>query len=121
MSFLSLTKYPPSFMFNLSMLSLGLLFLALFEKNKNSKFTLIMSHFGAAPMFFYALHLAVLKLLYVAAFSVYGPSDGVYLAFPSVRYLWFTFTILAFILYFPTRWFAEYKQANKHIRWLKYF
>jgi len=121
MSFLSLTKYPPSFMFSLSMLSLGLLFLALFEKNQNSKFTLIMSHFGAAPMFFYALHLAVLKLLYVAAFSVYGPSDGVYLAFPSVGYIWFTFAILAFILYFPTRWFAEYKQANKHIGWLKYF
>ena len=51
-------------------------------------------------MFFYALHLAVLKLLYVIAFSIYGPSDGVYLAFPSVRYIWITFLILVFFLIF---------------------
>ena len=121
MSFLSLTKYPPSLLFNLSMLSLGMIFLALFEKFGRTKFALVMSQFGAAPMFFYALHLAVLKLLYVIAFLIYGPSDGVYLAFPSVRYIWITFLILVFLLYFPTRWFANYKQANKHISWLKYF
>lgn len=121
MSFLSLTKYPPSFMFNLSMLSLGLLFLALFEKYQSSKSTQIMSHFGAAPMFFYALHLAVLKLLYVIAFTINGPTDGIYLAFPNVGYIWITFAVLTYLLYFPTRWFAEYKQKNKHIPWLKYF
>ena len=121
MSFLSLTKYPPSLLFNLSMLSLGLIFLALFEKYEDKKFTHLMSQFGAAPMFFYALHLAVLKLIYVIAFAIYGPSDGIYLAFPSVGYIWGAFLFLVFVLYFPTRWFAHYKQANKHISWLKYF
>ena len=121
MSFLSLTKYPPSLLFNLSMLSLGLILLALFEKIEHTKFALVMSQFGAAPMFFYAFHLALLKLLYVAAYSLYGPSEGIYLAFPSVGYIWITFAGLTFVTYFPTRWFAEYKQANKHIRWLKYF
>jgi len=121
MSFLSLTKYPSSFLFNLSMLSLGLVFLCLFEKYGSHKFTRVFSQFGAAPLFFYALHLAVLKLIYVIAFAIYGPSDGIYLAFPSVGYIWGAFLVLVFALYFPTRWFAGFKQANKHISWLKYF
>ncbi|MDG2140109.1 MAG: heparan-alpha-glucosaminide N-acetyltransferase domain-containing protein [Gammaproteobacteria bacterium] len=120
-SFLSLTKYPPSFLFNLSTLSLGLLFLALFERYQGNRFTHIMSMFGAAPMFFYAFHLAVLKLLYVITLAIYGPSDGIYLAFPSIGYIWGTFLVLVFLLYFPTRRFGNYKQANKHISWLKYF
>ena len=52
MSFLSLTKYPPSFMFNLLILSLGLLILLFFEKFQSNKFVNILSQFGAAPMFF---------------------------------------------------------------------
>ena len=121
MSFLSLTKYPPSFLFNLSTLSLGLLFLAGFERYQGNRFTQIMSQFGAAPMFFYAFHLAVLKFLYVIALAIYGPTDGIYLAFPNVVYIWGAFLILVCLLYFPTRWFGNYKQANKHISWLKYF
>ncbi len=121
MSFLSLTKYPPSFMFNLSMLSLGLLLLFLFEKYQNHKFTIQMSNFGAAPMFYYVLHLAVLKLIYVIAYSIYGPTDGKYLSFPGVGYIWLAFAVLTVLLYFPTRWFANFKQNNRHIVWLKYF
>ena len=121
MSFLSLTKYPPSLLFNLSMLSLGFLFLYLFEKLQNHKIVKIMSHFGAAPMFFYVLHLFVLQILYKIGYSMLGPNQGQYLSFPSVSYIWFTFIILTIALYFPTKWFAQYKQANKHIAWLKYF
>ena len=121
MSFLSLTKYPPSFMFNISMLSSGLLFLLLFENFQNSKFVKILSHFGAAPMFFYILHLLILLILYKIGYSLYGPNQGEYLSFPSVGYIWLAFFILCFILYFPTKWFAKYKQNNRQIKWLKYF
>ena len=109
------------FLFNLSMLSLGFLFLYLFEKLQNHKIVQIMSHFGAAPMFFYVLHLFVLQILYKIGYSMLGPNQGHYLSFPSVSYIWFTFIILTIALYFPTKWFAQYKQANKHIAWLKYF
>ena len=121
MSFLSLTKYPPSLLFNLSMLSLGFLFLYLFEKLQNHKIVQIMSHFGAAPMFFYVLHLFVLQILYKIGYSMLGPNQGQYLSFSSVSYIWLAFIILTITLYFPTKWFAQYKQANKHIAWLKYF
>ena len=121
MSFLSLTKYPPSFLFNLSMISLGLLLLVLFEKFQDRKVSQVMANFGAAPMFFYAFHLAVLKIIYTIAYSVYGPSDGTYLSFPSVGYIWLASGVMIVVLYSPTRWFAEYKQANKHVEWLRYF
>ena len=121
MSFLALTKYPPSLLFNLSMLSLGFLFLFLFEKFQTHKFVRLMSHFGAAPMFFYVLHLFVLKMLYKIGYSVLGPNQDQYLSFPNVGYIWMAFILLAYALYFPTKWFAQYKQANKEIAWLKYF
>ena len=108
-------------MFSLSMLSLGLLLLVLFEKFQNHNFTKIMSHFGAAPLFYYILHLAVLKILYVIAYSIYGSTHGKYVSFPSVGYIWLTFTILTVLLYFPTKWFSGFKQRNRHIAWLKYF
>ena len=108
-------------MFNLSMISLGFLFLFIFEKFQGHKFVLIMSHFGAAPMFFYILHLFILKLLYTIGISILGSNQGEYLSFPSVKYIWLSFIILSIALYYPTKWFAEYKQTNKHISWLKYF
>jgi hypothetical protein len=80
-----------------------------------------MSHFGAAPMFFYVLHLFVLKMLYKIGYSVLGPNQDQYLSFPNVGYIWVAFIMLAYALYFPTKRFAEYKQANKEIAWLKYF
>ena len=36
-------------------------------------------------------------------------------------FIWLAFFILCFILYFPTKWFAKYKQNNRQIKWLKYF
>jgi len=62
-----------------------------------------------------------LQILYKIGYSMLGPNQGQYLSFPSVSYIWLAFIILTITLYFPTKWFAQYKQANKHIAWLKYF
>lgn len=121
MSFLALTKYPPSLLFNLSMLSVGLLLLVLFEKYEDNKLTKIMADFGAAPMFYYVFHLAVLKTLYLIAITINGPTHGKYFSFNNVGDIWIAFFIFTFLFYFPTRWFARYKQRNKHIKWLQYF
>ena len=103
------------------MISLGLLLLVLFEKFQGRKVSQVMANFGAAPMFFYAFHLAVLKIIYTIAYSIFGPSNGIYLSFSSVGFIWLASAILITALYTPTRWFAEYKQANKHVEWLRYF
>lgn len=121
MSFIALTKYPPSLLFNLSMLSIGLLLLVLFEKYEDNKLTNIMADFGAAPMFYYVFHLAVLKILYLIAITINGPTHGKYFSFNTVGQIWIAFFIFTFLFYFPTRWFAKFKQRNKHIKWLQYF
>ncbi len=121
MSFLSLSKYPPSFLFNLLMISLGLIILAFCEKFREIKLVKILSQFGSVPMFFYVLHLSVLLVIYKFCYIIYGPNQGEYFSLPNVESLWIIFIILSIALYFPTRWFAFHKHSNKNIKWLKYF
>lgn len=120
MAFLSLTKYPPSLLFLLSTLGVGALLLALFEKYENHRIMGWLSLFGGAPMFFYLLHLYVLKALYFSALGLYGPTKGAVFGVDGVGTVWLWFFILTPVLYFPTRWFARLKQRRKDIWWLKY-
>ena len=76
MSFLSLTKYPPSLLFLLATLGAGAVLLALFEATEDRRITAAIATFGAAPMFFYVLHLYVLKAGYLVAYALYGPNRG---------------------------------------------
>lgn len=119
MSFLNFTKYPPSLHYILLTVGVGLLLIALFEKVEN-KATDALKVFGAAPMFFYILHLYVLLLAYRAAIGMFGGNQGDLFAVPSVLYIWIITAILAVLLYFPTKAFSEYKQRSNHPL-LKYF
>ena len=76
--------------------------------------------FGAAPMFFYLLHLYVLKLLYLACVAVWGSNHGQYFGFDSVLAVWIAAVLLALALYLPVRWFARLKARRRDIAWLKY-
>ena len=121
MSFLSLSKYPPSFLFNLLTISLGLLIMLFCEKFQDNKLMKVLSQIGSAPMFFYVLHLAVLLIIYKICYFIFGPNQGEYFSLPNVASLWITFIALSIALYYPTKWFAIYKHSNKNIKWLKYF
>ncbi|PAV73140.1 hypothetical protein WR25_19597 [Diploscapter pachys] len=68
MSFFNITKYPPSLLFLALTLGVGLVLLRGFERAGDARWIGPLAVFGAAPMFFYLLHLYVLKLL--AAISV---------------------------------------------------
>ena len=73
MSFLNITKYPPSLFFLLVTLGLGLWLLALLERAPaQARWLHALRGYGGAPMFFYLLHLYVLKLLYLAAVGIWG-------------------------------------------------
>lgn len=71
MSFFNLTKYPPSLLFILLNVGIGLLVLVAFERMQQYSFLKPLVVFGSVPMFFYLLHLYVLKLMYVLALSVW--------------------------------------------------
>lgn len=120
MSFLALTKYPPSLLFLMPTVGVGCLLLALFEKYEDSGAMPFLVYFGGAPMFFYVLHLYVLKLIYNVALWMYGPTKGTVFGADHLSTVWIWVAILIPVLYFPTRWFARLKQRRKDIWWLKY-
>ncbi|AWN39201.1 DUF1624 domain-containing protein [Methylobacterium radiodurans] len=69
LSFVNLTKYPPSADFLLLTLGLGLGLLALFEMVPR-RLLEGLRVFGGAPLFFYLLHLALLRVLYDGAHAL---------------------------------------------------
>lgn len=120
MSFLSLTKYPPSLLFLLPTVGTGVLLLALFEKYEQSWAMPHLAMLGGAPMFYYILHLYTLKVIYHIALAIYGPTKGTVFGVDNLSTVWIWVAILILPLYFPTRWFAALKQRRRDISWLKY-
>tara|TARA_R110000868_G_scaffold80967_20_gene229589 strand:+ start:2813 stop:3967 length:1155 start_codon:yes stop_codon:yes gene_type:complete len=120
MSFLALTKYPPSLLFLMPTVGTGCLLLALFEKFENSRVMPHLALLGGAPMFYYVLHLYVLKLIYNVALALYGPTKGTVFGVDNLSTVWIWVALLILPLYYPTRWFAQLKQRRKDIWWLKY-
>ncbi|WP_425514676.1 DUF1624 domain-containing protein [Aquisediminimonas sediminicola] len=120
MSFLSLTKYPPSLLFLLSTVGVGALLLALFEKYEQHRAMPMLALLGGAPMFYYLLHLYVLKILYLIALQIFGPTKGTVYGVDHIWIVWAWVAVLIVPLYLPTRWFAQLKQRRKDIVWLKY-
>ena len=119
-SFLALTKYPPSLLFVLLTLGVGLLLLVLFEQANELRVTHWLSIMGGAPMFFYLLHLYLLRLLYLTALAIWGPNHGDVFGVDSLAWVWVWCLGLIVPLYFPTRWFSNLKKRRKDIWWLKY-
>ncbi|WP_256776361.1 MULTISPECIES: heparan-alpha-glucosaminide N-acetyltransferase domain-containing protein [unclassified Stenotrophomonas] len=120
MSFFNVTKYPPSLLFLLLTLGIGLLVLRLYEQPRVARALAPLADIGAAPMFFYLLHLYVLKLLYVLAEARWGHTHGAYFAVDHVASLWGITAVLALALYWPTRAFARFKARRRDLAWLRY-
>ncbi|WP_314404271.1 DUF1624 domain-containing protein [Stenotrophomonas rhizophila] len=120
MSVFNVTKYPPSLLFLLLTLGIGLLLLRLYEQPRVARALAPLADIGAAPMFFYLLHLYVLKLLYVLAEARWGHTHGAYFAVDHVASLWLITALLALALYWPTRAFARFKARRRDLAWLRY-
>lgn len=120
MSFLALTKYPPSLLFLLPTLGAGLALLALLERFNSARITHWLSVLGSAPMFFYLFHLYLLRIFYLVARAVFGTNHGTIFGFDSLGWVWVFYLAMIVPLYFPTRRFSNFKKARKDIWWLKY-
>ena len=121
MSFLSLTKYPPSLLFLLATLGAGAVLLALAEATGSRRIPAGIAIFGAAPMFFYVVHLYVLKAAYLVALAIYGQNRGEYFGVDSLGTMWLWVAALVLPLYFVTRGFARWKRRRRDLAWLRYF
>lgn len=120
MSMVALTKYPPSLLYLLPTLGIGLVLLAAFER-RDGPIARRLAVLGGAPMGFYLLHLYALRLLYLAALAFWGPNQGKVYGFESLGSVWLLAAVLIVLLYPPTRWFAGLKRRRPDLTWLKYF
>lgn len=120
-SFISMTKYPPSLLFLLPTLGGGALLLVLFEKINDSRLVAALAVFGGAPMFFYILHLVVLRILYHSALAIFGPNNGSAYMFDNYHWVLVWYPLMIVPLYIPTAWYSRLKRRRRDITWLKYF
>ena len=128
LSFLDVTKYPPSLCYLLMTLGPGLLLLRLFERWSPSWIKPLLAY-GRVPFFYYILHIPLIHgLAYItnvirvgrSDFSPLGgtppPDAGVGLL---ATYAVWAAVVLA--LYPLCRWFVDYKQRHRDLTWLSYF
>jgi uncharacterized membrane protein len=131
LSFINITKYPPSLIFCLLTLGVMFLILAMAEKMEN-RFTNFVSVYGKAPMFFYLIHWYIIHplliiILFIQGFSWaemdfasgnFGRPKGVEsgLSLWAIYLVWIT---VVGTLYFACRAYGKYKASHKNW-WLKY-
>jgi uncharacterized membrane protein len=131
LSFMNITKYPPSLLFCLVTLGIMFLMLAVVEQ-KSNKFTAISNTYGKVPLFYFVLHFYIIHVLLIIvlfgqgfhwadlqfATGTFGrPKDmesGV-----SLRMVYIIWIGVVMVLYKPCVWFAKYKATHKY-RWLRY-
>ncbi|QXV66921.1 DUF1624 domain-containing protein [Mucilaginibacter sp. 21P] len=129
-SFLNISKYPPSLMYCCLTLSVGLLVLALTD-NVSGKVSGFFKTYGSVPFFYYILHFYLIRIITVIVFFLQGfktsqiitPNDPFLFTPPGlgfslgVVYMFWLGVIL--ILYYPCKWFSKYKKTHRQW-WLSY-
>ena len=131
LDYVNTTKYPPSLLYILMTIVPALLILSFLEKASGS-LTQKINVFGKVPFFYYVLHLLIAHSLAWVAFFVTGHSwndlafdfsspDG---SLPlrsgySLGVVYGAWAVAIFILYYPCRWYSNYKATHKHW-WLSY-
>lgn len=131
-SFIRISKYPPSLHYVLVTIGVALLSLILLErmKPKFSKFFLV---FGKVPLFFYFLHIAVIHLSSMLLKPFWGDvmyssvmnnenrmNDQHMFLGVDLIYVYLAWIIIVISLYFPCRKYMKYKGKNKDKQWLSY-
>lgn len=128
LSFMKITKYPPSLLYTLVTLGPAIIFLAFAEKPLN-KITKIISVYGRVPMFYYLIHIYLIHLLamFAAQLTGFGWKAMVLDVFPSIKGYGFSLIIVyavwigvVVVLYLPCKWYDKYKTAHKEKWWLSY-
>jgi len=133
LSFIKVSKYPPSLLFMLLTIGAAMIALSYLEPIKN-KFTAIMTTFGKTSFFYYILHLYLIHLIAVAFYFIRGntmaeiwnvgknfpflfvvPGQGENLL---VVYMIWLAVIMA--LYPLCKWYNVYKTNHREKWWLSY-
>jgi uncharacterized membrane protein len=121
LSFIRVTKYPPSLLYTLITIGPAIIFLAFVERSMN-RFTNFISTYGRVPMFYYLIHIYLIHLLAMLAAQLtgFGWQAMVIQFFPEVKgygfSLWIVYLIwiaVVLALYPLCKWYDKYKTTHK--------
>ncbi len=133
LSFLNVTKYPPSLLYMSITMGLSLLLLAFMERFKN-RFTGWMVVYGRTAFFYYLLHIYLIHILAAVYFFARGsemsqaleslpqlpfmfviPGQGL-----SLEWVYVVWLFVVISLYPLCRWYDQYKSRHREKWWLQY-
>jgi uncharacterized membrane protein len=124
LSWINVSKYPPSLLFLSLMLGLAICAMPLLDRVQGwlGKF---FTTFGRVPFFFFLIHLPLISatsiiwafikfdMMIIMAFSANDLPPGYS---PSLMRLYVVWALVLVILYFPCRWYMHYKATHRN--WL---
>ncbi|HMG91645.1 MAG TPA: heparan-alpha-glucosaminide N-acetyltransferase domain-containing protein [Chryseolinea sp.] len=132
LSFINVTKYPPSLSYVLITVGPALLFLAVSEKY-SGKLVDIVTALGRVPMFYYIIHIYVIHLVALVAAVATGftISDMVFDIWVtdspnlkgygfSLGVVYLAWIVLVLVLIPLCLWYDRYKREHRDKRWLSY-
>ena len=131
LSFINVSKYPPSLLF--SLMTLGVMFLVFFiSDGLKNRFMKIVSVYGRVPFFYFVIHLYLVHSLMIAIMFLQGfhwndlsfdmfqygrAGSGSGIRLTAVYLVWLAVVVFLFPL---CKWFGNYKFTNKEKWWLRY-
>jgi uncharacterized membrane protein len=130
LSFINVTKYPPSLVFCL--LTLGGMFLLLsWMEGTENKFTRVATIYGKVPLFYflvhwYIIHPIMFAIVFLQGYKVSDLVFGTNLGRPkgvsgvNLLYTYVIWIFVVILLYPLCKWYGKYKEAHKEKQWLRY-
>jgi uncharacterized membrane protein len=128
LSFLNISKYPPSMLFIFVTLGIGFVLLAAFNKTRTFIGD-VLSVYGQVPLFYFILHLMLISATaYTWTYLQFGsfinfaflPSDQWPKEYePNLGRAYLIWMIIVVALYFPCKWYGNLKSTNKKW-WMSY-
>lgn len=130
MRFLNQQKYPASPLFLMMTLGPAIALLPLAERARGWIANVFIT-FGRVPMFYYLLHIPLIHILSIITWQILAGTTHAaamatapYVQFPagarwSLGVLYLVFAVAVFVLYWPCKWFAEFKSRRRDA-WVSY-
>ena len=130
LSFLNVSKYPPSLLF--ALLTIGAMFLLLaWAESLNGAWRSVLTVYGKVPLFYYLIHLYLIHLLMFVMVFLQGyhwadlqfgfnfgrPKTGSGVGLGAIYVIWLSVVAL---LYPLCKWYGNYKAEHPENRWLRY-
>ena len=131
LSFLNVSKYPPSLLFSLCMLGILMLVLSVMEGKENAV-TRTFSVYGQTPLIYFLAHLYIIHgfMLFLALVQGHPLSSLDFSPFQfgrpaktwgvSLGYVYLVYVTVVALLYPLCRWYGRYKMLHREKKWLRY-